>query len=436
MLLFVALGGLSAWQTWSGVERLERMFADRSLALHRMAADEVRNVARFGTGRSERLDAVLRDMTSGGDVQGALLVRIGGGVRMAHGTLAAFSPGALGEGTGLLRRGEALVVHGPVRITTSGCHGGPGGCSQGCGVLCPAASDEGLDGTYRLMLATDARPYDRLRRTVLWQGLAGLLLLGGLAAALGFAARQARRAADMRQALAVADLRARHHESLSLVASGLAHEIKNPLGSLRGLAQLIVERTTPSSPEGEYASLMVDELDVITRRVDGLRHFSGPTALELRPCRPSDILRRVTTLLSPDATARGLTLDLRVPDPAPPETLADEDRLRDLMVNLIINAIEASPEQGRVRIVLDAGGSGDGDRTIHYTLTVADEGPGIPPELRSQVQKPFFTTKARGLGLGLTLAKRAVEAHDGTLEIDQTPEGGALLRARFPRRAP
>lgn len=423
--LLAALAALVAGQTHSGLRHVDRMMAERSTTLHRMVATEVTNVARFGMSRLERLDQVLAEIADSPDVDGVLLERDDGQVRLAHGTLpapvrlAALAPGRVLDGA-------TLLVSGPVRIETHHCGEGPGGPAE-----CPQHGGAALDGDYRVVLALDARPYQQLGRSVWRQGLAGGALVVALGIGLWLLDRQSRRAFAMRQALALADERTRSVERLGLVAAGLAHEVKNPIGSLRGFAQLIAEKAAPGSPEAEYAGLMLGELDGITRRMDGLRHFARPAPAALAPGRPAEVVRRVTALLAPDFAARELELELELPAGEGPEALVDADRLRDLVVNLVMNAVEASPRGGTVVVRLrfdEAAGA--------FTLEVADQGPGIPEEARERALRPFHTTKPGGLGLGLALAQRAVEDHGGTLQLDATAGGGALVRARWPRRRP
>jgi signal transduction histidine kinase len=418
-------------------------------------------VARYGAARRERLDEVVRDIADSTDVEGVLLERDDGRERFAHGELPAVIP----REPGLQVTDQTVLVTGPVRIETLGClevpsntnnlavpTSGPACCAAASGeatapheprrqMCCSDGAHEGregcwggdasgLDGQYVVALALNATPYLRIRRSVQWQGAAGGLVLVALAGALWRHQRQTRRHARMQQALAIADERAQYLERLSLVAGGLAHEIKNPIGSLRGFAQLIAEKMAAGSPESEYANLMVSELDSITRRVDGLRHFAHPTPPVLRAGNPVEIVQRVAVLLGPDIAARNLVLRLDLPEPPGPEAEFDADRLRDLVVNLLINAIEASPPGGsiRVRLSLDAVSN-------QLTFEVADEGPGIPAQDRQSVLRPFQSTKSGGLGLGLALAQRAVEDHRGRLDIGDAPGGGALVQARWPRGA-
>ncbi|MBI5491037.1 MAG: hypothetical protein HY905_27145 [Deltaproteobacteria bacterium] len=427
LLALAALAALLAWQTSAGLDHIDRMMAERSRTLYRMVATEVRNVARYGAARLERLDEVLAEIAAGGDVGATVLQKDDGSIRLAHGDLPDPLPDVPRNGRDYVLDEPFLLIAGPVRIDTQGC----GSCATcttetyGCG-----GPGGGIAGDYEVLLSLDASPYLVLRRTVWMQAAAGALLLLGLACGLILYRRQTLRTAAMRQALAVADERSRSFERLGRVAAGLAHEIKNPVGSLRGFAQLLAEDAAPGSKQAEYAGLMVAELDGITRRVDRLRDVARPSPPDLRAARPSETIRRVAALLEPDLAARSLKLHLDLPPDPGPEAMLDAERFRDAVVNLVINAIEASPHGAQVTVKLYTRSPGD-----RLVLEVSDQGPGIAPDDRDRVLRPFFSTKPGGLGLGLAVAQQAFEDHGGSLEIDAAPGGGALLRAVWTRRA-
>lgn len=427
LVLFAALAAVVGWQTWAGLDHIDRMMAERSRTLYRMVATEVRNVARYGAARLERLDEVLSEVATGGDVDGVSLTRTAGGVALARGEFPDPLPPYEADGRSFVLDGEVLLLAGPATIVTQGCTG----CTtcEAVESTCPAAGSQAIDGDYVVLLALDARPYLVLQRGVWLQTLAAAVLLLGLVGGLLAYRAQLRRAARMGEALAVADERARALERLSRVAGGLAHEIKNPVGSLRGFAQLLAERAAPGSQEAEYAGLMVAELDGITRRIDRLRDYARPAPPELRPARPNELIRRVAALLEPDLAARSLRLVLELPPDPGPEAQLDAERFRDLVVNLVMNAIEASPDGGAVTVRL---ARREHDRLV---LEVLDQGPGIPPGERERALRPFHSTKPGGLGLGLAVAQQAVEDHGGRLELDAAPGAGALVRAEWPRRA-
>jgi signal transduction histidine kinase len=421
----VALAVVVAWQVAAGLDHIDRMMAERSRTLLRMVSTEVRNVARYGSGRLERLDEVLGEVADSSDVEGVLLERSDGEIRLARGRLPDPLPAFEANGEHRVFEDRLLVVSGPVRIETQGCDSCPS-CA-GAGLACGTGA--GIGGDYEVLLVLDAGPYRVLRRTVWLQAGVGGGLLLVLTVGLAWYARRMRRDARVGEVVAAAHERARAAERLGRLAAGLAHEIKNPVGSLRGFAQLIGERADPGSREAEYAGLMVTELDGITRRIDRLRDWAKPSPPLFRPGRPADLVRRVVALLEPDRAARGLTMDLEIPAGPGPGSSFDEDRLRDAVVNLLMNAIEASPNAGTVRVDLRLD-----ERLDRWILDVRDQGPGIPPGERERALRPFHSTKPGGMGLGLAVAQQAMEDHGGSLEIRDPGGEGAWLRAVWPRR--
>lgn len=425
MVLLMALAALLIWQTWNGLSHIDRMMAERSGTLQRMVSTELRNVARYGKARQARLDEVLSEVAASADVIGVSLERRDGAIRLAHGKLPRQLPPLILAGQGYLLQGETILRGSMVRIETHHCRS-----CRGCEPVCTGLGGQHIDGDYLVVMAVDAHPYLELRRTVWVQGIAGGVLLLALALGLWLFGRQLQRSWAMRQALAVSDERARSLERLSRLSAGLAHEIKNPVGSLRGFAQLIAEEADEGSTQKEYAELMVGELDAITRKVNRLRELVRPTPPQLQPEDPSAIVRRLASLLGPDLSARRLELALELPDDPIPGARLDAERFRDLVVNLLINAIEASPEGGRITVRLDWRRADD-----MLVLEVEDGGPGIAAEERERALRPFHSTKPGGMGLGLAVAQQAIEDHGGRLEIDGAPSGGALMRARWPRSA-
>ncbi len=416
--LLVALIGLLGWYFVENRARISRMMSERSATMTRMVATEVRNVARYGKAQRQRVDQVLSELAASADITGVRLERDDGAVVIAHGSLPEQPEGPAGAPRIV---GTTLLCAKRFRIETHVC----GQCHD-CQSFCTSAGGIALDGTYVVSLGVDARPYLKLRRALWLQGGAGLVLVLILGAALWSLRRQAGAASAMGQALAAAEERGRSLERIGLLAGGLAHEIKNPVGSLRGFAQLIAERVPPGSKEHEYASLMVSELDGLTRRVDRLKDIARPEPPRLVSGRPVEIIRRVTSLLMPDAQAAGVQIVLDLPDGAGPQALIDHERFRDLVVNLLTNAIDASPEGGSVIVSLHRD-----PKTGGLSLEVNDEGPGIPAEERDRVIQPFHSTKPSGLGLGLVVAQQAAEDHGGRIELADSPRGGLSARAHL-----
>ncbi len=227
-------------------------------------------------------------------------------------------------------------------------------------------------------------------------------------------------------------------EEFGRIASGIAHEVKNPLGGIRGAAELLAARAE-NAKSRETAELIVREVDRIATLVDDLSAIGRPEALRPSPVNLHRVLDDVLDLLAMDPLGAHTKLERRF-DPSIPELRADADRLTQVFLNLARNALEAmEPEGGRLRIVtrmsldhrLDPA---DGARLPGVVIEFEDSGAGIAPELLPRVTTPFVTTKARGSGLGLALARHFVALHGGILQLESVPGRGTCARVTLPLR--
>jgi two-component system nitrogen regulation sensor histidine kinase GlnL len=223
------------------------------------------------------------------------------------------------------------------------------------------------------------------------------------------------------------------------IAAGIAHEVRNPLGGIRGAAEILASRAADERSR-DAAGLIVREVDRIATLVDDLMIFKQGGALVLAPLNIHRVLDDVLDLLSMDPLGAGVKLT-REFDPSIPEILGDFDRLVQVFLNLARNALQALDGEGRLlietRTTLDHRlGSASGPRLPGVVVTVEDDGPGIPPELRAKVTTPFFTTRRGGTGLGLAVAGHWVARHGGTLRIGDAPGGGTRVRVSLPLRRP
>ena len=220
----------------------------------------------------------------------------------------------------------------------------------------------------------------------------------------------------------------RRREKMAAVghlAAGVAHEIRNPLSSIRGYATYFGGKFAPGSEDRQAAEVMVREVDRLNRVISELIEFSRPSDLQRRPVRLADLAAHAERLTKPDAEARGVTIDCAGAQPGP-EIMADPDRLSQALLNLCLNAIQAMPAGGVM--TLSAGVAPDG----RAFLQVADTGPGIPPEFRDRIFDPYFTTKPQGTGLGLPLAHKIVAAHGGEIRVSARPGGGTVMTVLLP----
>ncbi len=215
-------------------------------------------------------------------------------------------------------------------------------------------------------------------------------------------------------------LRAEQLAAVGQLAAGVAHEIRNPLMSIKMLVQ---------SGLDDDEGLAGDDLRVVegeVRRMEAsLRtflDFARPPKPERRPFELGEILRAVAGLVRGRAERQGV--EIRVDAPPTPVT-ADREQLRQVFVNLALNAVDAMPTGGQLTITARSGTPG-------VTVEVADTGTGIAPELAGKLFQPFVSTKETGLGLGLVISKRIIEEHHGTLTAANRADGGAVLTVRLP----
>jgi len=212
---------------------------------------------------------------------------------------------------------------------------------------------------------------------------------------------------------------------LGEMAAVIAHEVKNPLAGIRGAIQVIGGRL----PEGSRDAAMTKE---IVARIDALNDLMKDLLLFARPPQPRptlvEIARLVATtvdLLKEDPALKGVRVQV---DGSMPPIEADPELLKIVFQNLLMNGAHAMQGQGTIRISVKAI-----DSSCH--ITFSDAGPGIPPEVRDKIFTPFFTTKSRGSGLGLSTARRLIEAHHGTISIDCPPGGGTTVSIQLPAPA-
>jgi two-component system nitrogen regulation sensor histidine kinase GlnL len=223
------------------------------------------------------------------------------------------------------------------------------------------------------------------------------------------------------------------------IASGIAHEVKNPLGGIRGAAEILASRTSDEKSR-DAAALIVREVDRIRSLVDDLLVFHQRDALRLAPLNIHRVLDSVLELLSMDPLAAGVKLE-RSFDPSLPELRADPDRLTQVFLNLGRNALQALEGEGTLlvetRMALDHRlPSERGAPVPTIAVTVADDGPGIEPEVFEQLSTPFFTTRVGGTGLGLAVSRHWVARHAGALRLESEPGRGTRARVLLPIGGP
>jgi two-component system, NtrC family, nitrogen regulation sensor histidine kinase GlnL len=222
------------------------------------------------------------------------------------------------------------------------------------------------------------------------------------------------------------------------MAVGLAHEIRNPLSAIRGAVQLMQRELGDEARWGEYTTVLLKEVTRVNSIIEMLLDLGRPVTLRVVPLNVHQLLERVALLLEEEAASLGIQLVRRY-DPSLPPILADEDRIVQVFHNLMRNAIEAMPGGGRLTLVTRLSMNplfakvdlGQGQRSL-AEIQIADEGQGISEATRAKLFTPFFTTKDRGLGLGLALCHRIVEEHKGAIQVTSEPGLGTAVSCFLP----
>lgn len=211
--------------------------------------------------------------------------------------------------------------------------------------------------------------------------------------------------------------RAEKLAAIGQLAAGVAHEIRNPLSSIRGFAYLLGRGYGTGTSEREYADVMVREIDRINHVVADLLNFARPMALEPVASRITDIIDHVISLVSADAKENGIDIRVDVESDLQPMML-DPNMVTQALLNLMLNALHALDKGGTITIRVSSSESGKGVR-----FQVEDDGAGIDPAMQDKIFDPFYTTRERGTGLGLAIVRKIAENHDGHVEVESPPPG-------------
>lgn len=221
---------------------------------------------------------------------------------------------------------------------------------------------------------------------------------------------------DLRE---IRDLQARVRRSerlasLGRLAAGMAHEIRNPLSSIRGFAQYFQQRLKGQEKEQEYAAIMVQEVDRLNRVITELLDFARPKEPHRENHRLEELWEHSLQLLGPELAKRNVEVEKDF-DPKLPSAFVDRDQLSQAFLNLLLNSLESMEAGGKIRISMKKAPSA-------LKISIMDTGRGIPPEDLGKVFEPFFSTKRRGTGLGLSIVHQIIESHGGDIQV-QSREG-------------
>jgi PAS domain S-box-containing protein len=207
-------------------------------------------------------------------------------------------------------------------------------------------------------------------------------------------------------------------------AAVVAHEVRNPLAGIRNAVQLIASELPPASESIGLSHEIVARIDSLNVVIGDLLLFARPRAPSLAPVVVHTLLNDVAGAFTQDPAMREVAVTLTGPSDLTID--GDQDQLRLVFLNLLVNAGQAMEGKGSLAMAIEDAGR-------DAAIVVEDTGPGIPAELRAKIFEPFFTTKHRGTGLGLPTVKRIVDAHHGSIAIEDRPGGGTRVRVVLPK---
>jgi signal transduction histidine kinase len=227
--------------------------------------------------------------------------------------------------------------------------------------------------------------------------------------------------------------------ALGEMAAGLAHEIRNPLGAIKGAAQLLADPSADvvlDAVSREFLGIILEEVDRLDRVVGSVLDLARPDQQTVLPTDVNAVVRRTLQVLSAEPDSEDLKIEA-IFDPALPRVSIDPEQLRQVLMNLLRNASQAMKGRGKIavstRIRLGRGTrSGASAEGTFVELNVADNGPGISQKVLENLFMPFFTTKEKGTGLGLAISQRIVQGAGGRIEVRSYEGKGSTFAVIFP----
>lgn len=268
-------------------------------------------------------------------------------------------------------------------------------------------------------VAMSVAPLTQIQATDFWLRALIVSFAGVAALGVALALRNVSKSADLQFRLLRASELNTHLRELNLAAAGLAHETKNPLNIIRGLAQMISKQDDAPAPIRENSRGIVDEADRVTAQLNEFINYSRPREVRRTPVALTTAVGEVVRALGYDLEEKAIQLTVQ---PDLPRIEADEQLLRQALFNLLLNATQALDGGGAIHV----SGTREGEHTV--TLEICDNGPGVAPEHRQEIFKPYFTTHQKGTGLGLAIVQQIVLAHGWEITCQQNGQRGACFR--------
>jgi signal transduction histidine kinase len=223
--------------------------------------------------------------------------------------------------------------------------------------------------------------------------------------------------------------RAERLSALGELSAVLAHEIRNPLGSIRGTAEILKDDFSPGDRKYEFLEILLKESERLNRVVEDFLHLARPVSSDQESCDLAKEIGEVVTLMSGEASSRGIRL-VFLSGEIPP-VRGDQEKLRQVFLNLILNGIQATARGGSITVGLHHCPAGE-ESPAMVEISFADTGKGMSPLVMEKVFEPFYSTREGGTGLGLAIVQKIVESHSGSVQVTSEPGVGTTFRVKLP----
>jgi PAS domain S-box-containing protein len=221
--------------------------------------------------------------------------------------------------------------------------------------------------------------------------------------------------------------------SLGKLASGIAHELRNPLAGIKTTAQALGEELSIDDPRREYLSRITKEIDRLNELLKTFFSFAKPQKLDLVHCEIKAIINEIIPFLIKEIAEKGIRF-VETYHPQLPKIKVDKNQMHQVFLNLFLNAIQAMPNGGELKIEVNPviSSSFDGPKKNFIQIVISDTGTGIPTNIVQKIFDPFFTTKPRGIGLGLSITYQIIKKHGGTIKVESKLEKGTSFVINLP----
>ena len=217
--------------------------------------------------------------------------------------------------------------------------------------------------------------------------------------------------------------RSRHLHAIGSLAAGVAHEIRNPLSSIKGFAVYFKQRLSGNKEDEETADIMIAETERLNRVISQLLEFARPLTLKKEPTNMMDLVRHTIKLVEVEARKSGVEIDVRGEE-RPMNAEIDPDKVKQVLLNVFLNSLSAMPEGGRLSVRLET-------QKESVEVTVSDTGSGIRENDLPRIFDPYFTSKPAGTGLGLAVVQKIMEAHGAAVKVESKEGRGTKVTLRF-----